>query len=98
VLPNGKAKARRGRPPDHFRKAIVAASAQHSILRSQSAARDFKRSARVIVKPAHEARRDLIWNFPLDQLSLHPLEVLLALGVKVINNSGEFIDHRLVGF
>ena len=41
-------------PPSISRQAVVTATAEQRVLRAQTAMREFKRRARVVVQPAHQ--------------------------------------------
>ena len=81
---------------ERFRKAVIAAAAEHRILRAQVAVHDFKRRAHVVIEAAHQARSDFKRDAAVGQIALHVSEVRAADFAEIIENGGQAIDGRLI--
>ncbi len=87
-----------GRAAQHLGKPVVAPAADHRVLGAQRAAGNLKRRPRVVVEPAHQARRNLIGKAARLKFARDAVEMLAALGVEVVDDLGQLLDDRLVRF
>ena len=75
---------------------VVAAAAQHAVLRAQLAAHHLERGARVVVEAAHQPVAQPIGDAQQLQLAPHLREVVAALGAEVVGDLRQRLDDRLV--
>ena len=73
VFADGKTDARRVHlRAQRFRQPVVAAAAQHGILRAQRAVHHFERGAHVVIEAAHHARPHFVSDAAVVQIPLAP--------------------------
>ena len=84
------------RAAEVLHEAVVAAAAEHAVLRAQLAAQHLERGAHVVVEPAHQAVAQAVGDAQQVQLAPHLGEVVAALRAEVVGDPRQGLDDRLV--
>src|SRR5581483_116080 len=96
VLADRKANARRARPAQRFRQAVVSAAADNGILCPQLPVRKFESRAAVIIQATDQARVDDVRYADRFKQLLHLGEMLAAGLVEVVEHSWQLFNDGLV--
>ena len=99
IFADRKADARRmDLRAQRFRQPVVAAAAQHRVLRAQRAMHHFEGRAHVIVQAAHQPRPNLVGDAAIRQIILHRVEMRAAGVAQAIGDVRQLVDDGLVSF
>ena len=95
VFADGEADARSLGSADRLRQSVVAAAAEHCVLRAQAAVGELKRRARVVVESAHQAIVDRVGHAAASSMARTAAKCSGSF-VEVIADPRQRVDDRLI--